>query len=285
MSGRKKFYLLFAIIIAVLSIVLLAAGIATLELAPSNFRSIAPNDGGPDLLQSFTEALDEPLSATNVAVSIILLIGLLLSIVHFILSPEARKRVIQRFLRLFFVIFAIYVISSRLGHRLNLEQQAPESGNRGEFLILPSEEIAANLPAWVSFALSLVLAIAVITIGWLIWRRSYRQPGALELLTDEARSALQELRSGADFKNTIIHCYYQMCAILDREKGIHRLESMTAREFEEHLSHLGLPLEPVSQLTRLFEKARYSSIPPDQQDERNAWDCLSAIAGAERAAR
>jgi hypothetical protein len=285
MTGRKKLILLSSIGIAVLAIVLLAAGIAELELARSDFRSIAPQEGGPETPQSITDVLDEPVSVANVIFSLILLVALLISIVHFILSPEARRRVIQRFLRLFFVIFAVYVITTRLGHRLNLDQQAPEAGNRGEFLILPAEEIAANLPSWVSFAVSLALATLAITVGWVIWRRSQRRPDALELLSGEAQSALQELRSGADFKNTIIHCYYEMCTVLDRERGIHRLESMTAREFEEHLTRLGLPLEPVTQLTRLFEKARYGSGAPDRQDEHTAWACLSAIATAKVGAR
>jgi hypothetical protein len=285
MTGRKKLTLLLSIAIAVLAIVLLAAGIADLELARSTFRSIAPEEGGPDAVQSIEDIFDEPVSAANVIFSFVLLVALLISIVHFILSPEARRRVIQRFLRLFFIIFAIYVISTRLGRRLNPEQEAPEGGDRGEFLILPAEEIAANLPPWVSFAVSLTLAALVILVGWLLWRRSQRKPDALELLTGEAQAALQELRSGADFKNTIIHCYYQMCAIMDRERGIHRQENMTAREFEEHLTQLGLPVEPVTQLTRLFEKARYSSNTPDHQDERAAWDCLSAIAEVDGSAR
>jgi hypothetical protein len=285
MTRRKKLILLSFTAIAVLAIVLLASGIAELELARSDFRSIAPQEGGAETPQSIFDIINEPVSAANVIFSLVLLVALLISIVHFILSPEARRRVIQRFLRLFFVIFAVYIISTRLGGRLNLEQEAPEAGNRGEFLILPAEEIAANLPPWVSFAVSLALAALVITVGWLIWRRSQRRPDTLELLSSEAQSALEELRSGADFKNTIIHCYYEMCTVLNREHGIYRSDNMTAREFEEHLTRLGLPLEPVTQLTRLFEKARYGSGAPDRQDEHTAWACLSAIASAKVALR
>jgi hypothetical protein len=285
MANRTKLVLISSFILAVLAIVLLSAGIAELELARSDFHSIAPQEGGSDSPQSIADILDEPTSAANVFFSLVLLVALLISIIHFILSPDARRRVIQRFLRLTFVIFALYVISTRLSGRLNLDQQAPESGNSGEFLVLPAEEIAANLPPWVSFAVSLVLAGLLIAIGWMVWRRSQRQPSTLDLLTGEAQSALQELRSGADFKNTIIHCYYQMCAILDRDRGIHRRESMTAREFEQHLTILGLPVEPVNQLTRLFEKARYGANAPDPQDELAARHCLSAIAGVDGAAQ
>ena len=285
MTAQKKIILFVMLGIAVLAIVLLSAGISGLELARSNFRSLAPQHNGPDIFRTPRDILDEPASAANIAFSVVLLIALLISIVHFILSPEARQRVIQRFLRLFFIIFAGYVISTRLGPRLNLENQSPDAGSQGQFLMFPIEELVSNFPTWATYLLSFNL-LAVIAGGlWIIWQRSRSKPPALDLLAVEARAALQELRSGADFKNTIIHCYYEMCAVLNREKGIRRAEGMTAREFEYELSRLGLPDEPVAQLTRLFEMARYGAGAPDPQDESNAWECLAAIAGTEVSTR
>jgi hypothetical protein len=281
MTVRKKFFLFVLFGFAVLAIVLLSAGISDMELARSNLRAIAPQGSGPEFLPSPQDILDEPASAANVAFSLVLLIALLISIVHFILSPEARKRVIQRFLRLFFIIFAVYVISTRLGSRLNMENQAPEGDPQSTFPFTPFEEIASNFPPWASYLLSFVLLAVASGVVWFIWQRSRRKVPALDLLAGEARTALQELHSGADFKNTIIHCYYEMCAVLNKERGIRRSEGMTAREFENELTRLGMPAEPVTQLTRLFEMARYGDGSPNPQDENNAWECLSAIASAE----
>ena len=285
MTAKKKIFLIVFLGIAVLAIVLLSAGISELELARSNFRSIAPQETGQDIFRSPADTLGEPASAANIAFSIILLIILLISIVHFILSPEARRRVIQRFLRLVFIIFAVYIISTRLAQRLNLQMEPPEGGNRGEFLLLPIDEIASNFPPWASFLLSFSLLAIILTGAWVFWQRSRRKPLPLNLLANEARAALQELSSGADFKNTIIHCYYEMCTVLSRERGIQRAEGMTAREFEQELVHLGLPVKPVTQLTRLFEMARYGMGTPNHQDEQEAWDCLAAIASVEGGSR
>lgn len=285
MTAQKKIFLFVLLGIAVLAIVLLSAGISDLELARSNFRSLAPQESGPELFRSPADILNEPASAANVAFSLLLLIVLLISIVHFILSPEARQRVIQRFLRLVFVLFAVYVIATRLGQRLNLEIEAPEGGNQGGFLLSPFEEIASSFPPWATYLLSFALLVTVTSIAWIVWQRTRRKPPALDMLAGEARAALHELRGGADFKNTIIHCYYEMCAVLSRERGIHRPQGMTAREFEHELARLGMPPEPVTQLTRLFEMARYSAGAPDRQDETEAWDCLAAIASMEGSSR
>jgi hypothetical protein len=285
MTAQKKIFLFVLLGIAVLAIVLLSAGISTLELARSNFRSLAPQESSPEILRSPEDILNEPASAANVAVSIFLLIALLISIVHFILSPEARARVIQRFLRLVFIIFAVYIIATRLGQRLNLDMETPDGGSQGEFLILPIDEVTSNFPEWATYLLSFTLLSIVASVAWFIWQRSRKQPPALDLLAVEARAALQELRSGADFKNTIIHCYFEMCTVLNRERGIRRAEGMTAREFERELARLGMPVEPVTQLTRLFEMARYDAGTPNRQDEKAAWACLSAIANVEGSSR
>jgi hypothetical protein len=281
MTAQKKIFFIILLGIAVLAIVLLSAGISNLELARSNFRSLVPQEQGQETLRPTDGIMDGPASAANAAFSVILLIALLISIVHFILSPEARRRVIQRFLRLVFVLFSFYIIATRIGPRLHLEINPPDAGNQGEFLLLPFEELVSSFPAWASYLLSFSLLALVAAGVWIIWGRSRRKPPALDLLAGEARAALRKLRSGADFKNTIIHCYYEMCAVLSRERGIRRAENMTAREFESELARLGMPAEPVTKLTRLFEMARYGASSPSRQDEREAWDCLAAIASVE----
>jgi len=64
---------------------------------------------------------------------------------------------------------------------------------------------------------------------------------------------------------------------LQEEYGLERGEAMTAREFERLLQGRGIPYEPVHQLTRLFEAARYGSRTPGPDEEQRAVECLSAI--------
>jgi NADH:ubiquinone oxidoreductase subunit 6 (subunit J) len=282
MTRRQKLILLTSIGISVIAIVLLSAGIAQLPLARPSLRSIAPEETtAPGEFPLDTGPRVKATSVFDIVIALAVLVLFLVTIITYIVYPEARRPIIQRLISIGFLIFAVYALSTISAEEQEIEGQAPVPGFLGDFETLPAEEITVDLPSWVPFAISLVLLAALITVGWLVWRRTQYQPTTLELITNEAQAALQELRSGADFKNTIIHCYYQMCALLSQERDIHRSQSMTAREFEEHLTRLGLPNEPVIQLTRLFEKARYDSGPPDRQDEHAAWHCLSVISSAD----
>lgn len=278
MSSPNKRILFFALSAAILAIVALAAGISGLDFAHPDLRQVVPPETGELPDQTQRVFADETVPIANLLLAIIMLVSLLLTIIHAIISPEARQQTITRFIAIVIMVFLTYLVTSNLEPGSMQEEEEPLSMVFGESDEIYIEEMDTTLPAWVSFAASLFLVSILVAVAWLVWRRTHRQPSAVNQLALEARTAMRELRSGAEFKNTIIHCYYQMCAILDRERGINRPDSMTAREFEERLTRLGFPASPVNQLTRLFEKARYSSGAPDPQDERIAWDCLSVIA-------
>jgi hypothetical protein len=55
---------------------------------------------------------------------------------------------------------------------------------------------------------------------------------------------------------------------------------MTAREFQRRLGRIGIPEEPVAQLTKLFESVRYGSKETGPEEERLALRSLSAIVSA-----
>jgi hypothetical protein len=136
----------------------------------------------------------------------------------------------------------------------------------------------ANIPEWFAFLASFLLVVLLGGILWRAWQRWRRpQKDTLELLVQEARNAHRALQSGEDFHNVILRCYFEMSQTLDRQRGIRREESMTAREFQRRLIDLGLPKEPVGQLTSLFEAVRYGAKEPGEQAERQAIDCLEAI--------
>ena len=130
---------------------------------------------------------------------------------------------------------------------------------------------------------SLLLLLSMIGIG-AIW--IYRVPTTNRALAElqeidteltQAQSALDALQAGGDLKNTIIKCYYQMCAVINEHRGILRSQTMTPHEFEDYLASKGLPGEPVHQLTHLFEDVRYGNLLAGAAEEQVALNSLTAI--------
>jgi hypothetical protein len=99
-------------------------------------------------------------------------------------------------------------------------------------------------------------------------------------LAREAQEALHALQAGVDLQDAVMRCYFEMGQILSEQRGIRRGETMTPREFERHLRGAGLPQQPVEQLTRLFEGARYGARVSGKREERQAIACLTAIVDA-----
>ena len=130
------------------------------------------------------------------------------------------------------------------------------------------------VPSLLLWLVGLALAAALVGVGlWLVLRR----PAGSDRLKLEAERALEALKLGVDLRNVIVHCYWQMAQVLKQEQGLEMDSAMTAREFERLLEARGVPPEPIQQLTRLFEAARYGSRPPGSEAERQAVDCLTAI--------
>jgi hypothetical protein len=122
-----------------------------------------------------------------------------------------------------------------------------------------------------AIALGTVLVLLVLRV-LLARGRAASGPWVQEVL--RARS---DLVNGGDVREVIIRCYSRMAGALQEERGIEREVSMTAGEFEALLAARGLPRDPVRQLTRLFEAARYSRRAPAPGEERTAISCLDAI--------
>jgi hypothetical protein len=139
-------------------------------------------------------------------------------------------------------------------------------------------------PNWI-WLVWIGLAIGMISIGvwFLFW--SAGRSRTEDPLKREAELAIHALRTGSDIRNVIVRCYLQMSQALQKEQGITREETMTARDFERLLEARGIPHDPIHQLTRLFEGARYGHRPPGPEDERTAFECLSAIVQSSRATK
>lgn len=79
-----------------------------------------------------------------------------------------------------------------------------------------------------------------------------------EKVVVEIRKTVNKIDAGISARETIIKCYSDMCQLLAVHQRINRKDSMTPHEFSESLINLGFKSEYINQLTRLYEKARYS---------------------------
>jgi hypothetical protein len=120
------------------------------------------------------------------------------------------------------------------------------------------------------------ILIAVMLCLRLIGRIPARDAGP-DLVALEAESARLAILRGGDLRGVIMECYRRMSLAMEKERGIERQESMTAREFEELLEARGVPADSISRLTRLFESTRYGRQGTSPEEEREAVDCLEAI--------
>ncbi len=115
-------------------------------------------------------------------------------------------------------------------------------------------------------------AVLAVTARMILGRRRSAAPWEQEV--DLARRALL---AGGDLRDVILRCYARMAEALQEERGIEREASMTTGEFRKLLAEKGLPTDPVAELTRLFEAARYSPWEPTPADEKGALRSLDAI--------
>jgi len=98
------------------------------------------------------------------------------------------------------------------------------------------------------------------------------------LMFQEVTMTAEKISSGMHAKESIILCYRNMCRILIDFHGVERSDCSTAKEFAEKLSQLGFKNDHIIQLTRLFEKARYSKVDYSHEDTRQAVLSLKEIA-------
>jgi len=286
--SRKKLRLLSLLGIALVTVVLLAAGLSEMALLPGQPFPLA------GILQALREA-GNPFAGVSLPFDLMRLVMacvwllLILSIIGFIVSSEIRKEVFRRFIT--YLLWGLLVY----GLIISLPPFSPfgepeESGPAGaafpdrldpaELLPAPPDFIV-NPPQWFVFGVSFLIIALLLGSLWGAWyfvkARSQPSPDPLEAITQEAQAALRGLQSGQNLKDTVMRCYAEMSRILSEQRRIQRPQGMTPREFEQYLAQSGLHLNDIRRLTRLFETARYGSKSPGPQAEQEAIACLSAI--------
>jgi hypothetical protein len=295
MTDRTRRWAVSLLGLALVAMVLLAAGLSDLELLPG--RAAVRVQVPAEIEASSQPAVsDVLLNLLYVVLSILTIILAGFFVFYLLFSADRRKRLLIA-LGLVISLLVLWFISRAEPRAPPSAQQAPAATAAPTAALatpLPAEGEAITIdlnvapPAWLVWlgagVLALVIVGALVAIAWLFWARRQAAAAPLQDLAREAERAMDALEAGADVNDTIMRCYFQMSHILQQQRHIVRPQAMTPREFERGLRGAGLPREPVAQLTRLFEKVRYGAGAPDEHEERQAISCLAAVAEACRSA-
>ncbi len=93
---------------------------------------------------------------------------------------------------------------------------------------------------------------------------------------------VSDLRRGGEYRQTVLECYRKICEILESRSKIDG-SLLTAREFEAAVStRLKLNSPYLTQITSIFEDARYSVHEISEQEADTAIDCLTHLSSALR---
>jgi preprotein translocase subunit YajC len=280
MDRRRKRLFLFVLSVVVLAMLLLSTGLSELEfLAGQPFPLVYSPEG---VWGTFGGLL--PVTLFEVVFRVLVAIAVLIlpfSIIYFLTSREARKRVLLDFLRLLPFLVIVYVLAQRVQLGTFSPEQDVLQVSPGDSSAAPVVDGDVVPPQWfsqvTSVGLALFVAIVLVGVGWFIWRRRQRRTTPLEQLAQQAEEAIEAIQAGADLRNTVMRCYYEMSRVLRQQRGIRRHQAMTPREFVALLEEAGLPSGAVWRLTELFEQVRYGAKAPDQAEETQALACLETI--------
>ncbi len=281
MSQHQKTWLLVLSLLTIGAVLILVSGLSSLDLAY-----------GGEPLPRMPAAEEEPVPSSPVSTHLVdtvlrvlfVVTGALLpfAIIYYLVAPNARRRLLRDLIALLIVLLPLYLMWRARPQALDAvgDAQLPQAAP-ADLPTVPEVAFSAEPRQWLilvaSIIVALLLAGLLVGVGWVFWRRRQRPARPLDQLGQQAQGAIDALRAGADLRDTITRCYFQMMQVLREERGIRRQQDMTPREFEAELERIGIPLTQVRRLTRLFEEVRYGDKALGRPEERQAIVALTAI--------
>lgn len=275
MTGSTKQKTLILIGLVMLITMVIAASLPQLQIQPG---MPIPRLQGDNVVAAPVE--EGPLEAISVNKFVVIFFGLIFAAsmlyAMYKLIRGANWRELLVFIRTMFVISLVVsgvifliMLMPRSESSAVVEMPLPTPQP------LPTSPLGP-VPPLLLWLVGIGLFVASILVGvWML--KSFRRARPIDLVGLEAEKAWQALKTGLDLKDVIIKCYRQMSMALEKEKGIERKDFMTTGEFENLLEGVGIPHDPIHQLTRLFNAVRYGNWQPNPVDEQNAIQCLEAI--------
>jgi len=282
MFNLKKNWRYLTLSIALVAMFVLGSSISSLDLEAGTLFNRETIEELTVLLSQFSEYRGIFIACFAI-VPILFLAFALIQQTRYQPMPAARRNnILAVLLQLIFLVLAFLVIRRKILEDENNpfsagQLQPPEITFNGEL-----DRIPVNIPESLAFLVGFtLLGLIVLLILWFTRKRA-KPSNVFQKIELEAINAISEIDDGADLRNVILRCYYEMNQAVETQRGIKRADGMTPREFENQLVLLGIPQEPVLQLTRLFEDVRYGEKDMGSETEDLARKCLSAIASATR---
>lgn len=280
MSKRNRTWYILLSIVAMSAIVILAGGVSNFDMTSEGqlLPSLPRPEEGAEGAAPATPILEVAFRVLFTVAGALLPFAIIL----YLISPEARKRLLRDLIALLIVLLPLYLLwRAQPGTFETIGGiQAPQAEPQ-ELPPAPDVTFEPRPQQWlilvVTIGVALLVSALLVGLGWMIWRRRQRPSPSLDQLAQEAQDAIDAIEGGADLKDTVTQCYFEMMQALEEQRGIKRQRAMTPREFEAELEKLGVPTTQVRRLTRLFEAVRYGDKHLGAEEERQAVISLTSI--------
>lgn len=271
MQLTKRHLALALLALVIIIVALMASSLSNLELRPGR---IVPGGSVMDLGGSSVSSWGWILEKYETFLKILLILAPF-AVIASLLIPRGRRGLL---------IFGIILIAIFLFKQLPLKDiklEMPQMEIQGQPKYRPPQdtvpESIPDPPKWLVFLISIIVSALILGLAYFLWQRFRPRPTPLTQVAEEVKKAIEDIHSGADLKEGVLRCYFEMSRVINEQRGIKRNQAMTAREFEMRLEKAGLPGVHVERLTRLFEKVRYGGKDLDETEEKEALSCLNSI--------
>jgi hypothetical protein len=284
MISRQKVFIVIMAALSLMSLVILASGISTLNL----------NNEALYLLPASEQATQEAISTRVVQIpteyltllTLIFLVIFPISIIYLLISPSARRRFLTQFLQISMIVLFVYFLSKNIGKlfpnlRISLSGSLRDNLAASGFDVRFLEPFKPKNPVWLTVLLSVALAIGFLVLLLWLWIKLRQveivHSSPAKKLARSAQTALRRIDAGQNLREVVLRCYHEMTQVVAEKRHLTRPEHMTPHEFVYSLEGVGLPAEQVRRLTDLFETVRYGHKTPGAPERVEAVACLNAI--------
>ena len=276
MAGKEKRNALIIYSLVAVAVIILAISLPVLELQPGMPPPEIENNHVKVTYNSGVYAETIPVNRFIMILVGLLAAGAFLYSMVRVLRGASWRDIVN------FLISMVFIVLIIGGLLLAILALPHSTGPVQSQLVVPTPQPRVTAPLgpvppillWIVGGCLLICAIMIVV--W-IFRIARKKPGASDLIAREAEKARQSILLGVGLKDVIILCYRQMSNVLQEDRGITRKDNMTTLEFEETLVSTGFSPEPVHELTRMFNAARYGDWQPSAEDEGKAIRCFEAI--------
>ncbi len=278
---QNKIFVILLALVGIIALGTLASGIREMEFRePDPFYFEWPTSSGSSFQTIIQQMEAIPIEQVIMFWALVIIFTVL---IIFLINPRYRWKILMAVIRTAIIFIALTWALKAIARNVAMSLFAATAITQNAKLNLDNGGLPAYTPPadipWVSYFISLTIALGIIFLGWWFWNLGTRPYSRVirQNIADIARQTLDDIAEGRDFGDTVTACYVRMNDAVNVRRGLQRQEGMTPSEFAARLEAAGLPGDPVRRLTRLFEVVRYGARKPGETETQEAVTCLNAI--------